>query len=74
MAGDQKLSAGDKKVMKALNAGEAPLANKQLAQATGLDGKEISALIKELKSRGLVESPVRCKYSLSNSGRTALGK
>ena len=60
--------------MKALAAGDAPQANKQLAQATGLDGKEISALIKDLKSRGLVESPVRCKYSLSDSGRSALGK
>jgi DNA-binding MarR family transcriptional regulator len=72
MTAKAKLSSAQKKVLKALAEGDAPLANKQLAQATGLEGKEISALIKELKGQGLVESPARCKYGLSDSGRSAL--
>jgi predicted transcriptional regulator len=61
-----------KKVMSALAGGDAPMANKQIANASGLESKDVSAAIKTLKKDGLVESPARCKYSLTSDGKTAL--
>ncbi len=37
----------------------------------GLDGKVVSDVIKGLKSQGLVDSPVRCKYGLTAAGQDA---
>ncbi len=58
-------------VLKALARAAAPQAPKQIAQAAGLDGKVVSDAIKGLKSRGLVDSPVRCKYGLTAAGQEA---
>ena len=62
----------DKKVMSALAGSEEPLANKQIAKASGLDSKDISASIKNLKKDGLVDSPARCKYALTSEGEAVL--
>lgn len=64
----------DKKVMTALDESDAPLANKQIAAATGLDSKDVSAAVKGLKKEGLIDSPARCKYGITPDGKTALGK
>jgi predicted transcriptional regulator len=66
------VSEVDKKVMSALAQSGEPLANKQIAGASGLDSKDISASIKTLKKEGLVESPARCKYALTPDGAAAL--
>jgi Mn-dependent DtxR family transcriptional regulator len=53
---------------------DSPLANKQIAQATGLEGKDVSNAVKALKGQGLVDSPARCKYGLTGSGKAVLKK
>lgn len=60
-----------RQVLQALAQAAAPQAPKQIAQAAGLDGKLVSDLIKGLKSQGLVDSPVRCKYGLTPAGQQA---
>jgi predicted transcriptional regulator len=58
-------------VLQALAQAPGPQAPKQIAQAAGLDGKLVSDVIKGLKSQGLVDSPVRCKYGLTPAGQDA---
>jgi len=72
MAGkaQKELDQKEMKVLAALASG-GPLANKQIAQAAGLDAKEVTEAIKNLKAQGLVDSPVRCKYGLTKAGRAA---
>lgn len=69
MATAGSVSAEAKKVLKALAKAQEPLANKQLAAQSGLEGKQVSAAIKDLKQAGLVESPARCKYALTTAGK-----
>jgi predicted transcriptional regulator len=38
----------------------------EIAEKTGIDKKEVSQLISELKSEGKVISPKRCFYSIAN--------
>lgn len=66
------LTHQDMKVLAALADGEGPLANKQIASAAGMDGKEVTEAIKNLKAQGLVDSPARCKYGLTRGGEAAL--
>lgn len=58
----------EEKVLQTLTGFDKPVGNKELAQATGLDGKEVTKAIKKLKSKGLVDSPVRCKYTAIKKG------
>lgn len=60
-----------RQVLKALAQAGGPQAPKQIAQTAGLDGKVVSEVIKGLKSQGLVDSPVRCKYGLTPAGQDA---
>ena len=57
-----------KKVLKTLAGFEKPAGNKDIAQAAGLDSKEVTKAIKDLKKQGLVDSPVRCKYAVTPAG------
>ncbi len=57
-----------KKVLKTLAGFDKPAGNKDIAQAAGLDGKEVTKAIKVLKKEGLVDSPVRCKYAVTPAG------
>ncbi len=70
---EPKLSPEQKKVLAALAASPAPLANKQIAGAAGLDGKAVSSLVGDLKGLDLVDSPARCKYGLTAAGKNAVG-
>ncbi len=67
-----KATAEDKKVLKALSGAKDPMSNKQVAESAGLDSKKVSAAMSALKKEGLVESPVRCKYSITADGKKAL--
>ena len=66
------LTHQEMKVLAALADGGEPMANKQIANAAGIDGKEVTAAIKNLKAQGLVDSPARCKYGLTKQGNSAL--
>jgi Mn-dependent DtxR family transcriptional regulator len=57
-----------KKVLQTLAGFVTPAGSKELAQVAGLDGKEVTKAIKSLKSKGLVDSPVRCKYAVTPTG------
>ena len=66
------LSEAQKKILSALNDLGKPLAPKQIAEAVGMESKEVSANIKVLKKLGYVDSPVRCKYAITEDGKGSL--
>lgn len=72
MAANPGLTADGKKILKALADSGEPLAGKQIAGASGLDSKLVSATVKKLKAQGLVDSPVRCKYGLTSDGKASI--
>ena len=61
-----------KKILKTLAGVEKPVAPKNIAESTGLESKTVSAKMKGLKEQGLVESPVRCKWSITDAGKKQL--
>lgn len=63
-----------KQILEALAKCETPCGNKDIAEATGIDKKVISKEITALKKKGLVNSPVRCKYGITDEGRSSIGK
>ena len=64
------LDADQKKVLKALKGMDKPAAPKQVAEETGLESKAVSAAMKGLKAEGFVESPVRCKWAITDAGKS----
>ncbi len=68
-----KGTGGEAKViLEALAKCAGPCGSKDIALATGLDKKVISDQIADLKNKGLVDSPVRCKYGITTAGRASL--
>lgn len=67
------LSDTQRKVLEALASSGEACGSKELATATGLESKQVSCQITALKNKGLVESPVRCKYTITEQGRSMLG-
>jgi predicted transcriptional regulator len=63
-----------KKILKTMAADSGPWANKQVAEKAGLDAKVVSGLMGKLKKQGLVDSPVRCKYAITDAGKAELKK
>ena len=61
-----------KAVLGALSASSSPMGNKEIAAATGLDEKKLASAMKKLKDGGMIESPVRCKYTVSDKGKAGL--
>ncbi len=55
----------DKKelVLEAMKKAGKPVRPGDIAKATGLDSKEVSKIIKELRAEGKVISPKRCYYA-----------
>ncbi len=51
------------KVLKALKDSAEPLKGGEIAEATGVDKKEVDKAIKKLKADGLIDSPKRCYYA-----------
>ena len=66
------LKPEEKKVLAVLAQAGEPQSGKQVALTAGLEAKAVSNLIKELKGKGLVDSPVRCKYGVTAQGKSAL--
>lgn len=61
-----------RQILEAMAQSQEPCGSKEIAAATGLESKAISCRITAMKKKGLVDSPVRCKYSITDEGRTAL--
>jgi len=72
-ASNSKGAGGESKlILEALNKCEGPCGTQAIVQATGLDKKVVSDQIAALKSKGLVDSPVRCKYGITASGKASI--
>ena len=66
------LTEEQKKILEAMAGSDNPCGSKDIAAATGLETKAISCRITAMKKKGFVESPVRCKYTITDDGRAAL--
>ena len=69
---DKGLTEEQKMVLKALNDSNGPLASREIAAATGLTSNQVSCRIRSLKNKGYVDSPERCKYVITDQGKSAL--
>lgn len=73
--GAKGLSDKQREVLEALNnCKESVCGGKDIAAVTTLEAKQVSCQITALKKKGFVESPVRCKYSITDSGKEALNE
>ena len=66
------LSELQRRVLEALITAPQACGSKEIAAATGLEAKQISSQITALKSKGYVVSPARCKYEITEQGKTML--
>ncbi len=55
----------EKKVISAMKKAGKPVRPGDLAKELGVEGKEVSKVIQELKKQGKVMSPKRCFWALS---------
>ena len=56
------MADNEQKVLEAIQNAGKPVRPGDVAQATGIDSKEVSKLIGSLKKKGKVISPKRCYY------------
>lgn len=61
-----------KTILQALAKCGGPCGSKDLVEATGLDKKVVGDEIAALKKKGLVDSPVRCKYGITEAGKATI--
>lgn len=52
----------DEKVLKAIEDAGKPVSAGEIEKTSGMDRKEIDKAFKSLKEKGLIVSPVRCKW------------
>jgi Fe2+ or Zn2+ uptake regulation protein len=67
-----ELSDSQRKVLEVLVKCSDACANKDIAAATSLEPKQISCQLTALKKKGFINSPVRCKYEITDAGKAAL--
>ncbi len=53
------------RVLNAMKEAGKPVRPGQVAEATGIDKKDLSKIIKELKKEGKIISPKQCFYSIA---------
>jgi len=70
--GTKSLTDEQKQVLEAMAECDGPCASKDIAAKTGLETKQVSCRITALKKKGYVESPVRCKYEITDTGKDAI--
>jgi Mn-dependent DtxR family transcriptional regulator len=70
--GSKTLTDEQKRVLEAMEQCSGPCTSKDIAVSTGLDAKIVSKGIADLKKLGYVDSPVRCKCGITESGRQML--
>lgn len=51
-------------IVKAMELSGKPMKGGEIADASGVDKKEVDKIIKKLVAEGKVDSPVRCFYAL----------
>ena len=68
----KELSDKQLEVLQALAQSKDACGSKEIAAATSLDPKQVSCQITALKKKGLVDSPIRCKYTITVDGQSAL--
>ena len=51
-------------IIKAMELSGKPMKGGEIADASGVDKKEVDKIIKKLVAEGKVDSPVRCFYAL----------
>jgi predicted transcriptional regulator len=61
-----------KKILSALAAMTTGCGSKDIAAATGIDGKSVGSHLKTLKTKGYVSSPARCTYEITSDGKAAI--
>jgi Mn-dependent DtxR family transcriptional regulator len=57
------MSNTEQKVLSAMKKAGKPVRPGDVAKETGIDSKEVSKVIKELKNKGKVHSPKRCFWA-----------
>ncbi len=67
-----ELNDEQKAILGAIANSTEPCGGKDVAAALGLEAKSVSCKITALKKKGLVDSPVRCKYAVTEEGKQAL--
>ncbi len=67
-----KINENEKAVLTALEKLGAASGSKDIAAESNLNPKTISGAIKKLKNSGFIESPARCKYSITEQGKEQL--
>lgn len=70
--GSKELSEKQREVLEALAQCKDACGSKDIAAATSLEPKQVSCQITALKKKGLVESPARCKYTITGDGKNAI--
>jgi DNA-binding MarR family transcriptional regulator len=55
----------EQKVLAALTQSEKPMSAKEIAEASGVDKKDVDKIIKKLKDNGKLISPKRCYYQIN---------
>lgn len=68
-SGKITLTEEQEKILKALAEAGEPVACKDISEGTGIPSKSVSCRIKTLRNKGLVDSPVRCRYVVTETGR-----
>lgn len=67
-----ELNERQREVLEALAKCKEACGSKDIAAATSLEPKQISCQITALKKKGYVASPARCKYEITEDGKSAL--
>ena len=70
--GNNPLNDQQRQVLEALAQSSEACGSKEIVAATGMEAKQVSAQITELKTKGYVASPVRCKYAITEQGKKIL--
>lgn len=66
------MSEEQKKILIVMAGMASPCGSKDIANATGIESKEVTNAIKTLKAKGYIGSPGRCKYEITTEGKSAI--
>ena len=68
----ENLTEPQRRLLEALAGRQEACGSKELAAASGLDAKEVSSQLTDLKKKGLIASPARCRYKITPEGKKAI--
>ncbi len=63
------LTDNQKKILQTLNSLGKPAGGKELSAASGVDEKTVAKEIGKMKTMGFVDTPIRCKYGVTEEGK-----